>query len=625
MFKNFTNKKWTACIVALIMILALISPVNVLAEDKQNIQVKDLTSNTTVSKEDSNLNSEKLQSKISSKPEVKVAKQIDIVSFNDFHGNLMEDPREKGKNVGIAKLVAAIKKAKKENPNTIVVSGGDNYQGSAMSNLTHGAPVSEMIKSVGVTASAVGNHEFDWGLQWMNKWAKDGNFTFLASNIYYKKSGTPVEWAKSYMIVEKGGIKIGFVGLTTKETAYMTKAENVKDVEFRDIAVCAKKWADYLKSGKAPEGKCDVVIALTHLGSIQDQETKKITDEVVDSKLCEVKNIDAVVSSHTHKIVCGQVNGKPVVQGYYAGRALAKLSIMLDENNKVIDIVPNVDTIYHRKSELVKDKDGEAIYNKYDKELKPILGEVLGTTDKELAHDRWNGPSLLGQWVCDVMKKAAGTEIAVTNGGGLRCPIPKGDITMGKLYEVMPFDNTLFKMELKGSDLKNVIQHGIMNEKIGWIQETGVIVTYNKDGKITSMKLEDGTPVDMNKYYTVVTNDFMFTGGDQYDFSNAKNTFNTNVPIRDELVKAVKNAKNLSIKQVHYLQQDKVKQVQQDNLKQGQKDKAKIIVYVVKPGEVLCRIARKYNMKYPQIAKYNHLKNPDLILIGQKLLIPINQ
>ena len=467
-------------------------------------------------------------------------REVNILTFNDFHGAV----EASGKNAGIAKFAGEINRIKTTNPDTIVVSGGDVFQGSAMSNLTYGAPVNEMMKAVGVVASAVGNHEFDWGTDKIAKWAEEGGYKFLASNIYDKNTGKPVTWAEPYMIVEKGGVKIGLVGIATPETAYKTAPANVKDIEFRDPVTSAKEWAKVAKDNGA-----DVVIALTHLGSFQDK-AGKITGEATE--LCGVPNIDAVITAHTHQTVSGTVNGIPVVQAYYSGRTLGRLTIKVDASGKVTGIVPSVDNLYNRPTTLVEDTTVKAIADKYSKDLKPILSEVLGTTDKELPHDRYvPGTSLLGQWTTDVMRKAAGTQIGITNGGGLRVPVAAGNITMGNMYEVMPFDNTLVKMELKGSDLKKVIENGIGNEEIGWVQVGGVKVYYNEKAefgnRITAMFLEDGTPVEMDKTYSVVTNDFMFTGGDKYDFKGAINAVDTMIPIRDILVSELKAVKAISV------------------------------------------------------------------------------
>ncbi len=475
-------------------------------------------------------------------------KTIAILSFNDFHGSMKQD----GKNIGAANLAGEIKKAQIANPNTLVVSAGDNYQGNAMSNLTYGEPVSEFLHAINLEASALGNHEFDWGLDKIETWAKDGKFDFLAANIIDKNTGKAVPWAKPYKVVTVGGKRIAFVGLSTPETLYKTKPEIVKDLEFKDSAETANYWAKYLKS----TNKADYVIALTHLGAFQDPKTMDITGEAGDLAKKAI-GLDAIISSHTHTTVSGKVNGIPIVQAYYNGRSLAKLAIGFNINGTFTGIAPSVSSDLYKKTDLVEDPRAKVIYEKWDKELAPILNEVLGTTDKELTHSKDQGTSLLGEWVDDVMKEKTGTQIAITNGGGIRTSIPAGDITMGKMYEVMPFDNTLVKMELKGSDLKRVLENGILNSNIGWVQVTGVKVYYDPaapaGNRITSMRLLDGTLVNNDTYYSVVTNDFMFTGGDGYNFSGNRNAVDTGIPIRDALVEKIRAVQNLSIQYVDYL------------------------------------------------------------------------
>lgn len=536
--------------------------------------------------------------------------KIDILTFNDLHGSVKQD----GKNSGIAKLAGAINAYKVANPDTIVVSGGDSFQGSSMSNLTYGAPVNEFLKSVGVVASAVGNHEFDWGINRIANWSKDGGYDFLACNIYDKTTNKPVDWAKPYKIVEVSGVKIALIGFTTPETEFKTSPEIVKNLVFKAPKDVAKEWIDKAKAEGA-----NVVVALTHLGSSQDSKTGIITGEAAD--LCnDVKGFDAVISAHTHMAVSGKVNGVSVVQGYYNGRTLGVLSIMLDKDGKFISVEPSIDNLYNRAATLTDDKTAKEIYDKYDTELKPILDEVVAKTSIDLEHDRFKyaGTSPLGYWVSDVMRKAANTQIGITNGGGLRCPIPKGDITMGKLYEVMPFDNTLYKMELKGSDLKRVIENGIMNDSIGWVQLAGVKVNYDATkaagNRITSITLEDGTKLDMDKYYTIVTNDFMAAGGDKYDFTGAKNAADTNMPIRNAMVDALKalNGKELVPSFVQPLVNGNPAPVAPS-----------ISEYIVKAGDCLWKIALKFSTTYQKIAEYNKIKNANLIFIGQKLLIPV--
>lgn len=525
-------------------------------------------------------------------------KEIVVLSINDFHGALAPA----GKNVGAVKLVDALKTEKAKNPEgTIIVSGGDNYQGSAMSNLMYGEPVTAVFKEMGIELSAVGNHEFDWGVDRISKWAEDGEFTFVCTNIYDKRTNQPVDWAEPFVIIEKEGVKIGFVGLATPETAYKTLKANVENYEFRDPVEVITEWAPKVKDAGA-----DIIIALTHLGSFQDKEGN-ITGEAAD--LCAVDGVDAVISAHTHQRVSGMVNGKPLVQAYKYGRSFAKLTFVFDENNKLVSAEPFLDNLYARADTLKDDTNMLAIYGKYEEELNPVLGKVLGKTTVDLDHDRYAGPSLLGEWVCEIMKDKAGVQIAMTNGGGLRVPVPAGEITAGKLYEVMPFDNTLYTMKLSGADIKANIEHGIMNDDIGWIQIAGARATYNPGAeagnRITSMVLEDGTPVEMDKYYTVVTNDFMFTGGDKYDFKNSKDGLDTFVPIRDALMEAVEKAGVISPVKKNWLSEEKTGKL-----------------YVVEAGDSLWKIAQKFGTTVEKIIACNELADPNLLRCGQEIIIP---
>jgi len=183
-----------------------------------------------------------------------------------------------------------------------------------------------------------------------------------------------------------------------------------------------------------------------------------------------------------------------------------------------------------------------AIVSKARQEVAPVNNKLVGKTTVNLDHDReGQGSSLLGQWTTDRMQEATAADIAFQNAGGLRTGIPAGDITLGKLYEVLPFDNTLVTVEMTGAQIMKVLQQGLSNPKLGMVQYSGLKVTWDSslpaDRKILGVTLPDGTPLAADRSYKVVTNDFMAGGGDGFTmFREGKNMVDTYIPLRDILV-----------------------------------------------------------------------------------------
>ncbi|WP_426710887.1 5'-nucleotidase C-terminal domain-containing protein [Cetobacterium sp. SF1] len=540
--------------------------------------------------------------------------KIDIISFNDFHGNVAEDTREKGKNIGMAKMVGYVNAAREANPNIIVVSGGDNYQGTAISNLTFGAPVSKMMKAMKLTASAVGNHEFDWGSDRIAKWSEEGNFDYLASNIYDKTTGKSVTWAKPYKIVEMDGVKVALIGLATEQTPYQTKAEFVENLEFKPAEEAAAHWVKFLKDGNAPEGKPDVIIAITHIPS--DQKDQVVLGDELD-RLTKVEGIDGVVTGHSHRTVAGTMNGKPVIQAYKYGRALGKLHIVV-EDGKIIEIKPSVDAVENRKSDIIPNAEVAADLEKQTEELSGVLGEKLGTLSGDLNHDRGGSLTELGYWATDVMRKYTKSQVGLTNGGGLRRTLYKGDITMGDLYEIMPFDNQVVIAKVTGKQLRQLIDHGIGADYMTDGQFAGLKVVYdpNKEyeHRIVSITLEDGTPIKDDEIYTVATNDFIVSGGDKYDFKDAVEIKDLFIPIRDVLVENIKANKGIEIPNISEILVD-VKDVKAPVSSQGK-------IYIIKKNDTLKKIAEANKTSVEKIIKANKFKNPNIIYVGEEILIP---
>lgn len=476
----------------------------------------------------------------STTPTTPVEKTITILSFNDFHGSL--DKSVSSSNPGADRFVGYVNEEVAKAPeSTLVLVAGDNYQGSALSNINLGKPVSDMIKSLKLKYSAIGNHEFDWDTDLLKTWAADGGFTFLCANIIETATGKTPDFCEPYAVEVVDGVKIGIIGFITQETPTLVKASNVAGLEFRDPAPIATELAAKLRT----EEDCDIVIALTHMGATQTTlNTGTVTGEAARlASNITPGTLDAIISAHSHTKVSGTVNGTPIVQGYYNGRGLGKLQFTLSDGvlQSVTPAYIDVNKDYDKP-----DADMTALIANYNSVLAPTLNEVVGTggpfpTKDDLAN--W-----AGELVFNYIKRDTGNEyVVIQNDGGWRtgtygADSPKDNkVTMGYLFTLMPFDNEIVLIdEMSGVDLLE-----ILNQK----KADGTSISFTSKPDVNGAKkigedwyLSDGvTKIVPEGKYKVSCNDYMLTGGDKYSqfvaYSTDPNSFRfIGTPLRDAMV-----------------------------------------------------------------------------------------
>lgn len=470
--------------------------------------------------------------------------QLQIVSINDFHGALTEG----GKNPGAAKLVNSIEKVRGQNPEgSILVSAGDMFQGSPDSNLLYGKTVVDVMNYAQFDAMTLGNHEFDWGMDVLKQRILQSAFPYICANVIDKRTGKPAGFVKPYSVLERKGVKIAIIGIATPETAYKTNPKMIENYTFADPVATVKTLVPVLKKQGV-----QIIIALTHLGSEMDNQGN-IHGEAAQLAQ-EVDGLDAVISGHSHQVVFGQVHSVPVVQAYYNGRAVGKIDITYNKRTKKVETavasVASLSDVDQSPDQHVK-----VIIDEAQKEIAPIKSIVVGHTLNALPHDRNEmAETALGQWVTDTLRQASNADIAFQNTGGLRTGLVAGDITMGNLYEVMPFDNTLFKVEMSGSQIQQVLEYGIGNKKIGMLQYSGLKIVYEtlspSEIHIASVITADGTLLQPEKKYKVVINDFMAAGGDGFTmFREGANLYDTGIPVRDIIAEALRKQQIIDFSQ----------------------------------------------------------------------------
>jgi len=412
------------------------------------------------------------------------------------------------------------------------------WQGGADSGLLRGKPVVEMMNAIGFDAMALGNHEFDWGLATLKERAGEGRFPLLAANIYEKATGQRPDFVKPYIILERAGVKIGIIGLITPDTPKTTNPQAVAGFVFADPkSTLASLVPEVRRQG------ADVVVALAHVESFIDA-AGRVTGGA--AALAAVPGVDAVVSGHSHQFVAGKAAGVPVVQAGFYGRATGRIILTYSKPDRKV-LGSYVETVAVSAEGPAPDPAVQAIVEAAERAAAPIKSEVLGWAKAPLRHDK-KEVSVLGQWVADAMREAAKADIAFENGGGIRASLPAGTLTMGMLYEILPFDNELWTVELTGRQVLAVLEHGLSGSRYGAIQFSGLRVKYDPSRPAGQRVLEvvtaGGEPLDPGQTYLVATNDFLMGGGDEYAmFGEGRNPRNLGIQLRDVLAEKVRKAR----------------------------------------------------------------------------------
>ncbi|RWZ58046.1 multifunctional 2',3'-cyclic-nucleotide 2'-phosphodiesterase/5'-nucleotidase/3'-nucleotidase [Halobacillus fulvus] len=448
---------------------------------------------------------------------------IDILSTNDIHGHITQN--ESYQQGGMAIIGGVVEDFRSVNDDgTVVLDGGDTMQGTLISNSFEGKSTIETLNDIGYDAGAIGNHEFDWGVDVLKQRLTDATYPILGANIFEDATNDRPDWAKPYTIVEKGGYKIGIIGFATPQTPQTTLSTHVEGLNFPTPAPIAKELAAELEAQGA-----DIVMVTSHLPGWHEEESDKIMGELAELANASEGGLDALVGGHSHERVAGHVNGIPVVEAHRYTNAIGHIQLFVDRDTEEIydSEVAMLETYDHLAG---KDESVQEIVDYYKEQVEEVKSEVVSTTEGPITRDRKYGDlgvSQLGNMITDAMRERANADIAFQNSGGIRDNINAGDITYGEVFEVLPFDNYNVTAEMTAEQLHALLEGPAADDSnFMKIQFSGMNVTFDRskaDGeRVTSIELTDGTSVYENGVYadgtfTVVTNNFLSTGkGDGY-------------------------------------------------------------------------------------------------------------
>ena len=459
--------------------------------------------------------------------------QVVILYTNDVHCGVKD-------NVGYSALADMKRSLEAAGNNVLLVDSGDFIQGDLMGAMTNGSAIVDVMNAVGYDVVTIGNHEFDYGMDNLRDLSKAAQYKIVCCNLLDADGNTLFD---PYTIVEIGGRKIAFVGVDTPTSITSSTPKYFQDdkgnfiysfCQGDDGNTVAAVIQSAVDSARA-EG-AQFVVLLAHLG-IEESSSPYTSSELI-SKL---RGVDAVLDGHSHTVMESELvtdaDGKNVV--------LSQTGTKL-QNVGMLTISPEGKL----KTRLINASDVDGIISAKEKEIEEKTSEVVAHCDYDLViADPKNGQRIvrltdtnLSNLVADAFRSANNSDICLLNGGTIRAPISKGDITTGDIFTVMPYFLCMCEIEATGAQILDALEFGVSklpNEFGGFPQVSGITFTVdmNKDPKI---KLDDngmfvaiegerrvcdvlvnGEPIDPERVYTVAGTEYMLElQGDGYTMFN---------------------------------------------------------------------------------------------------------
>ena len=455
--------------------------------------------------------------------------RLRVLAINDFHGALesrvqaWSNRRPVG---GAAALAGMMDRLQAECAcTTIRLDGGDEMQGTPASNLTYGRSSIMAMGAMHIAVAAIGNHEFDWGIDTLAARIDEASYAWVSSNIRVLATRQRPAWALPFTIVEIGGARIAVVGYTTPSTTTATNPANVATLGFLgppslDSAIAA-----------ARESRPDFVIVVAHAGAFCNPDGE-CTGEIVDVARALTHKPDLIVSGHTHSLVNTVVNGIPIVQARSSGTSLGIVDFVTTDTGRAVRV--RVETVWADRER--PDPMAQRIVAAANDAVRPLTSRPVAS----LAQDLTRGDSsALADMIADALRESAGADVGLVNRTGIRADLTAGTITWGDVYEVLPFGNFVVTVPVTGAVLRETIEHALgTNETNAAV--SGLLVRADRSApaghRVVSLTLSDGRPVRDEVTYTLTTFDFLANGGSGYSMLRGLPARNTGVNELDAFI-----------------------------------------------------------------------------------------
>jgi len=408
---------------------------------------------------------------------------------------------------GFADLSAYLETVRAQEPAVLVLDAGDIMSGTPLSDLeldgVVGAEMTGFLADWGYDAWALGNHEFDKGYDTIAALVQSTAVPPLCANIQGPDGGPAMPGLEGARVFERGGVRVGVIGITTPELERLVSAETWSRVVLLDEVEVVQEWMERL------DPETDLLVLLSHSGLE--------TDRYLAAKL---PGLDLIVGGHSHDALTQpeQVGDTWIAQAGSYARSVGRLDIQVQDDaihaiqGQLVNLQPQPDWAAPTPAVLERlERVSTAVDASY--------GRVVGSATGPVLRDSYRQGSL-GLWVSQLMLEATGADVAFYNSGGLRADLPAGELTYADLYQVLPFGNAPVTLSMNGAELMKIVERNAFSEATrgtSSLQCAGMTWTWRAAGndQIIVSSMVGRRPLELDRDYTVATNSYVASHLDQ--------------------------------------------------------------------------------------------------------------
>jgi 2',3'-cyclic-nucleotide 2'-phosphodiesterase (5'-nucleotidase family) len=453
-------------------------------------------------------------------------RRVRVVHTNDFHGRLL--PQQVGGRAagGSAVLAAHFDSAAARfGGPVLVLSAGDDMQGTAISNLSWGRATIAAHNAAGYDAAALGNHEFDWGQDTLAARVRESRFPWLAANLFVAGTRRHPGWVRPWVMIERGGVRTAVIGIALSSTPEIVLVGRTAGLEFGPEAPAIDQAAREARAAGA-----DFVVVAAHVGATCEQPgtapqeaSTGCRGEVLEIADALTEPVDLIVGGHTHRRVSTQEDDIPIVEAASYSTAYSVTDLERRDGRTVATRrevrVPFAD-------EVTPDTQVARVVAEWERNVRPITERVIATLAQPM--DRRGDEYALGNLVADAIRAQTGAQATLVNNGSVRRDLPAGPASWGVLFELQPFANALVRVEVTGAQLKAALEVAVRTGRPD-AHISGMTVRYDpaapEGQKVREIRLSDGRVVDDDDVVTMGLSEFIATGGDRYtSFTQGRTT-----------------------------------------------------------------------------------------------------